>query len=260
MMLLNITLIDLGVGVVKLELRNIEKSYGGRRVLKDVNFSVDPHQFICILGHSGCGKSTVLNMIAGYLRPDSGEILAMGKPVAGPSKSRGLVFQEHALFPWFSVLDNVAFGPEVQGMSKKEAREKAQTFLKLVGLADYASSLPHQLSGGMKQRVGIARALAGEPDILLMDEPFGALDILTRETMQKELLGIWLKLRPMVLFVTHSIDEAIHLADRIIVMKDGAIAADVPVADERPRRLHVPHLADLKLELEEMLLSQHLVS
>ena len=178
---------------MKLELRNVEKSYGERRVLKDVNFSVDPHQFICILGHSGCGKSTVLNMIAGYLRPDSGEILAMGKPVAGPSKARGLVFQEHALFPWFSVLDNVAFGPEVQGMSKKEAREKAHTFLKLVGLADYASSLPHQLSGGMKQRVGIARALAGEPDILLMDEPFGALDILTRETMQKELLGIWLK-------------------------------------------------------------------
>ncbi|QYR24181.1 ABC transporter ATP-binding protein [Paenibacillus sp. sptzw28] len=242
---------------MKLELRNVEKSYGGRKVLHDVSFSVDPHQFICILGHSGCGKSTVLNMIAGYLRPDRGEITVMGKPVDGPSKTRGLVFQEHALFPWFNVLDNVAFGPEVQGSSKKAAREKAMHFLKLVGLADYAASYPHQLSGGMKQRVGIARALAGEPDILLMDEPFGALDILTREMMQMELLRIWLKLKPMVLFVTHSIDEAIHLADRIIVMKDGAIAADVEIADERPRRLLVPHLVEIKEQLEEMLLREH---
>jgi NitT/TauT family transport system ATP-binding protein len=198
-------------------------------------------------------------MIAGYLRPDGGGISAGGKPVDGPSKSRGLVFQDHALFPWFTVLDNVAFGPEVQGLNKKAARAKAMDYLKLVGLADYASSYPHQLSGGMKQRVGIARALAGEPDILLMDEPFGALDILTRETMQRELLRIWMQVKPMVLFVTHSIDEAIHLADRIIVMKDGEIAAEVPIADERPRKLHTPHLSELKERLEELLLGDSAV-
>lgn len=197
---------------MRLVVKNVKKGYAGKQVLKNINFQVEPHEFICILGHSGCGKSTLLNLIAGFLQPDHGSITVNGQPIRGPSKSRGVVFQEHALFPWYKVIDNIAFGPVVQGKSKDEALEIAHQYLKMVGLEAYAQSYPDELSGGMKQRVGIARALASDPDILLMDEPFGALDILTRETMQKELIRIWLELRPSVLFITHSISEAVYLA------------------------------------------------
>jgi len=238
-----------------LQVENLSKGFGDKDVLKNVSFEVAAHEFVCILGHSGCGKSTLLNLAAGYIQPDSGTIAVDGVPVVRPSKSRGVVFQDHSLFPWLSVIDNISFGPEVQGRTKREARTMALEYLRLVGLEEFADHYPGPLSGGMKQRVGIARALAGQPDILLMDEPFGALDILTRDTMRRELLRIWLQLRPMVLFVTHSINEAIHLADRIIVMKSGNVASIFEVNMERPRHLQDPAFVNLLTGLEGLLTS-----
>ncbi|MNN15122.1 Bicarbonate transport ATP-binding protein CmpD [compost metagenome] len=238
---------------MSLAVQNVEKGYNGKKVLHNVSFTVRPHEFICILGHSGCGKSTLLNLVAGFLQPDGGSITVNGEPIAGPSKSRCVVFQDHALFPWYKVIDNVAFGPSVQGKSKAEAREIASKYLRLVGLHEYADSHPDQLSGGMKQRVGIARALASDPDYLLMDEPFGALDVLTREMMQRELLRIWLELKPSVLFITHSISEAVHLADRILVMKHGKVAASFSVSLERPRSADQPEFAELVHDIQALL-------
>lgn len=239
---------------MSLVVAGVGKSYGGRQVLKDVSFQVEPHEFVCILGHSGCGKSTLLNLIAGFMQPDQGEILVDGVPVRGPDKSRGVVFQDHALFPWYTVLQNVEFGPSVRGLPKREARAQAFRYLKMVGLEAYADDYPHQLSGGMKQRIGIARALANEPDILLMDEPFGALDILTREVMQRELLRIWLELKTMVLFVTHSIGEAVYLADKILVLKNGRVAAEYLLDEPRPRSAAHPRLLELRADIERLLL------
>jgi NitT/TauT family transport system ATP-binding protein len=238
---------------MSLAVQNVEKGYGGRKVLQKVSFTVQPNEFICILGHSGCGKSTLLNLIAGFLQPDSGSITVNGENVKGPSKARSVVFQEHALFPWYNIVDNVAFGPVVQGKGKAAARETAMKYLRLVGLEDVAESMPDQLSGGMKQRVGIARALASGPDILLMDEPFGALDVLTREMMQKELLRIWLELKPSVLFITHSISEAVYLADRILVMKNGEVAEVFEVSMSRPRSNALPEFADLVQRIQSVL-------
>ncbi|MFM9327714.1 ABC transporter ATP-binding protein [Paenibacillus mesotrionivorans] len=238
---------------MSLAVQNVEKGYGGRKVLQKVSFTVQPNEFICILGHSGCGKSTLLNLIAGFLQPDSGSITVNGENVKGPSKARSVVFQEHALFPWYNIVDNVAFGPIVQGKGKTAARETAMEYLRLVGLEDVAESMPEQLSGGMKQRVGIARALASGPDILLMDEPFGALDVLTREMMQKELLRIWLELKPSVLFITHSISEAVYLADRILVMKNGEVAKVFEVSMSRPRSNALPEFAQLVQRIQSVL-------
>lgn len=238
---------------MSLAVQNVEKGYGGRKVLQRVSFTVQPNEFICILGHSGCGKSTLLNLIAGFLQPDSGSITVNGESVKGPSKARSVVFQEHALFPWYNIADNVAFGPVVQGKGKAAARETAMEYLRLVGLEDYAESMPDQLSGGMKQRVGIARALASGPDILLMDEPFGALDVLTREMMQKELLRIWLELKPSVLFITHSISEAVYLADRILVMKNGEVAEVFEVSMSRPRSGSLPEFTQLVQRIQSVL-------
>jgi NitT/TauT family transport system ATP-binding protein len=238
-----------------LRISNVRKSYGDKDVLKDISFEVAAHEFVCILGHSGCGKSTLLNLTAGYIQPDSGSITVSGEAVTRPSRSRGVVFQDHSLFPWFKVIDNIAFGPEVQGLGKTEARKVAREYLKLIGLEEYENHYPSALSGGMKQRVGIARALAGKPDILLMDEPFGSLDILTRDTMRSELLRIWLQLRTMVLFVTHSISEAIHLADRIIVMKSGSVAGIFEVKMARPRHIQDGEFVRILTELEGLLTS-----
>ncbi|WP_168118563.1 ABC transporter ATP-binding protein [Paenibacillus sp. HB172176] len=239
---------------MSLVINHVSKSYGAKPVLKDISFAVEPHEFVCILGHSGCGKSTLLNLIAGYLRPDEGTIQVNGMNVSGPSKERGVVFQDHALFPWYSVLDNVAFGPEAQGIPKEDAKRKARQYLKLVGLERYAEQYPSSLSGGMKQRVGIARALAGGPDILLMDEPFGALDILTRDTMRRELQRIWMELRTMVIFITHSISEAIHLGNKVIVMKDGDIAAMYQLDLPFPRSHQDSEFSSLLAEIEAILI------
>jgi NitT/TauT family transport system ATP-binding protein len=243
-----------------LTIEGVNKWFGNKEVLKNINLHINPHEILCILGHSGCGKSTLLNLVAGFLQSDSGAIKVDGVPVAGPSKSRGVVFQDHALFPWYDVLTNISFGLTVQGMTKSKAVEKAKEYLKLVGLQDYAKHYPDELSGGMKQRVGIARALASGPDILLMDEPFGALDILTRDTMRKELLRICQELNPMVIFVTHSISEAIHLGDRVVVMKDGEISALFEVGIEHPRRYDHPRFTQLMTKIEEVLMGEEELS
>ncbi|ANF95948.1 ABC transporter ATP-binding protein [Paenibacillus bovis] len=239
---------------MKLTVEKVRKNFGERTILQDVDLTIHENEFICILGHSGCGKSTLLNMVAGYIFPDEGEIKINGEKIQGPSRQRGMVFQDHALFPWCTVLENVAFGPEVQGMSKKQARETAREFLGLVGLEAYGAHYPAELSGGMKQRVGIARALASHPDILLMDEPFGALDILTRDMMQRELRRLYEKLHTTILFVTHSISEAVYLADRVVVMKHGVVAEVFEIGIQHPRSFDSPGFADMMARIERLLM------
>ncbi|MDR9749819.1 ABC transporter ATP-binding protein [Pseudomonas sp. SZMC_28357] len=198
---------------------------------------IEPGQFVCILGPSGCGKSTLLGALAGHLNPSAGNLRVDGAAVAGPSPQRGMVFQQHTLFPWRSVRDNVAFGLKMQGIGKAERRKAADEMLALVGLEDFADRWPNQLSGGMQQRVEIARVLINRPRLLLMDEPFGALDALTRLNMQELLLDIWTQIRTTVVFVTHDIDEALFLADRLLVMssRPGRIIEDLRLDFPRPR-------------------------
>ncbi|WP_058308577.1 ABC transporter ATP-binding protein [Gracilibacillus massiliensis] len=241
---------------MNLTIEEVNKSFGEKEVLKNVNLQINPHEIICVLGHSGCGKSTLLNLVAGFLKEDTGAIKVDGVPIDGPSKARGVVFQDHALFPWYDVITNIAFGLNVQGEEKAKAIEKAREYLVLVGLEEYENHYPDELSGGMKQRVGIARALASGPDILLMDEPFGALDILTRDIMRKELLRICQELHPMVIFVTHSISEAIHLGDRVVVMKGGEVAGDFEVGIDHPRMYEHPRFSQLMTEIEQILMGE----
>ena len=203
--------------------------------LESLDIDIKPGEFLALLGPSGCGKSTLLNMIAGILKPSSGTLTIDGKPVEKPNPGCGIVFQHHSLFPWMSVLENVAFGPRMLGSSDPVGT--ARTFLSLVGLEKHEKAWPASLSGGMQQRVGIARALATYPPVLLMDEPFGALDAQTRSIMQEELLKLWSQFNTTVVFVTHDIDEAIFLADRVVVMKTmpGGFKRDVPIDLPRPR-------------------------
>ena len=191
---------------------------GAGQVLADIRLEIRTGEFLCILGPSGCGKSTLLNIVAGFLPPTSGRVLVDGAPVTGPGAERGVVFQEYVLFPWLTVAQNVEFGPRLKGVPVAERHRLTDRYLALVGLTAHAGKLPAQLSGGMKQRVAIARALANGPSIILMDEPFGALDAQTREVMQDELSRIQRVERQTVLFVTHSIREAVYLADRVVVM------------------------------------------
>ena len=218
-------------------------SQRGRRftALRDVSLEVEPGQFISLVGASGCGKTTLLRIVDGLIAPSRGEIRVDGEPVTRPGPDRGFVFQQDALFPWRTVLDNVIFGLEVQGRPKREARERADVLVRLVGLAGFEQHFPHELSGGMRQRANLARALTIDPDVLLMDEPFAALDAQTREIMQSELLRIWRSNRKTVLFVTHQIDEAVYLADRVVVMtsRPGQIKAILDVDIPRPRDLSV---------------------
>lgn len=208
------------------------------RAVEKTSLDIKPGQFVCILGPSGCGKSTLLNSVAGYVKPTSGQVLVDEQPVTGPGPDRGMVFQQYSLFPWKTVHQNIAFGPKLAGRSARECDSIANTLLSMIGLSKIASKLPGELSGGMQQRVGIARALANYPDVLLMDEPFGALDAQTRLIMQESLLDIWSEFETTVLFVTHDVDEAIFLADRILIMSTspGSIIADLSVSLERPRK------------------------
>ena len=203
--------------------------------LENLDIHIKPGEFLALLGPSGCGKSTLLNMIAGILKPSTGTLTIDDKPVEKPNPGCGIVFQHHSLFPWMSVLENVAFGPRMLGSSDPAAT--ARTFLGLVGLEKYEKAWPASLSGGMQQRVGIARALATYPPVLLMDEPFGALDAQTRSIMQEELLKLWSQFNTTVVFVTHDIDEAIFLADRVVVMKTmpGGLKREVLIDLPRPR-------------------------
>jgi NitT/TauT family transport system ATP-binding protein len=206
-------------------------------VLDDFNLQVREGEFLSILGPSGCGKSTFLNMLAGLDKQDGGQILIDGEPVSDRSFDRGMVFQGYALFPWRTVLENVEIGLQIRGLEKKEREEIARYYLAMVGLTAFANRYPHQLSGGMKQRVAIARVLAYQPDIMLMDEPFAALDAQTRETLQLELIRIWEADKKTIVFITHSIDEAILLSDRVAVMtaRPGRVKEIIDVSLPRPR-------------------------
>ena len=211
--------------------------YSGREVaaVRDVSFRVEPGEFVAVVGPSGCGKTTILNMIAGFLGHTGGDILLDGKPVQGPGPERGVVFQSFALFPWKTVLENVGFGPKMRGLPKAECDRIAREYLELAGLGHAAERYPNELSGGMQQRVGVVRALANNPEILLMDEPFASVDAQTRMTLQEELTRIWEERRPTILFITHDVGEAVFLADRVIVLSKGTVLKEVAIDLPRPR-------------------------
>ncbi|MCW8274888.1 ABC transporter ATP-binding protein [Pseudomonas sp. PCH199] len=225
----------------RIDIRGLSISLGegsaAFEAVRGLDCQIEPGQFVCILGPSGCGKSTLLGALAGHLQPRSGSLNVDGAPVSGPSPQRGMVFQQHTLFPWRTVRDNVAFGPKMRGIGKVERHKAADEILALVGLEGFAERWPDQLSGGMQQRVEIARVLVNRPRLLLMDEPFGALDALTRLNMQELLLDIWTRIRTTVVFVTHDIDEALFLADRLLVMstRPGRIIEDLRLDFPRPR-------------------------
>jgi NitT/TauT family transport system ATP-binding protein len=228
-----------------LEVRHLSKVFfehndsrkPGLVALYDICLSVRKKEFVCLLGPSGCGKTTLIRIIAGLLPADRGEVLVNGNAVTAPGRDRCMVFQQFGLLPWRTVLGNVEFGLEIEGVPREERRDISRKYLELVGLKGFEDYYPHQISGGMQQRVGIARALSKKPDILLMDEPFGAVDAQTREQLQEELLKIWAKTDTTVLFVTHSIDESIYLSDRVVVMhsRPGRIKEEVVVDLPRPR-------------------------
>jgi len=221
----------------RIQCEHIYKWFDKALILEDVSLQIEDHQFVCMVGPSGCGKTTLLRMIAGLAERDHGEITVAGQPVTEPRRQVAVVFQHFGLFPWKNVFKNVALPLEAAGMPKAEVRRRVEEAIALVGLEHVEDRYPAQLSGGMRQRVGLARALALEPDVLLMDEPFASVDAQVREILQEELLGIWSRLRQTVLFITHSIDEAITLADRIVVLgaRPGRVVRDLTVPIDRPR-------------------------
>jgi NitT/TauT family transport system ATP-binding protein len=255
---------------IKISLRNVSRSFLSPQgeviqALRDINLEVedafatdgrDVGEFRVLLGPSGCGKSTILRIIAGLDRPDTGEVLVNGKPVTGPGRERGMVFQKYTSFPWLTVEENIEYGMKINGVPEAERRKTVEHLLEAVGLTGFAKVYPHTLSGGMQQRVAIARTLALRPQVILMDEPFGALDAQTRTDMQELLMRIWDETASTVLFVTHDVDEAIYLADRIYIMSagPGTIIEDLPVLFGRPRQ---PEVKQLK-EFHEM--QQHVLS
>jgi NitT/TauT family transport system ATP-binding protein len=226
--------------------------------LKDIELEIPHGQFTCLLGPSGCGKSTLLNAVAGFALPSSGSITVDGKRVTEPGPDRGMVFQEYALFPWMTVEDNIGFGLQIKGMPRDQIRRKVDDLLAMLSLSDFRTRYPKDLSGGMRQRVAIARVLALDSPILLMDEPFGALDALTRRNLQDELLRIWAELKKTILFVTHSIEEAIYLADRIVVMtyRPGTVKRDIIVELPRERDPASPEFNALKRELGQLVMEE----
>ena len=241
--------------MTSIRLEDVSKSYtAGALALDEVSLELAENSFTCLLGPSGCGKSTLLNMIAGFIEPSAGRVLVGGREVTGAGADRGVVFQEYALFPWRTAAENVEFGPMVRGLPRAERRAAAHRYLALVGLAEHEEKYPSELSGGMKQRVAIARALANHPSVLLMDEPFGALDAQTREVMQEELLRIWEQDKKTVVFVTHSISESIFLADRIVVMatRPGTIKEIVDVALPHPRDRSGAEFVALEREIKRL--------
>jgi NitT/TauT family transport system ATP-binding protein len=226
--------------------------------LQNIDFSIPQGQFVCLLGPSGCGKSSLLNAIAGFTQPTEGSIICDGKTVQGPGPERGMIFQEYALFPWMTVQQNVGFGLEIKGLSKTLIEQRVTQLLQQLKLHEFAHRFPKELSGGMRQRVAIARILALDSQIMLMDEPFGALDSLTRRNLQDELLRLWAEVKKTIIFVTHSIEEAIYLADRIIVMsyRPGTIKRDLMVDLPRLRDpASIPFNA-LKRELGELVMAE----
>jgi NitT/TauT family transport system ATP-binding protein len=246
-----------------LDVTNVGKTYvlneARIEALRDANLTVRKGEFVCLIGASGCGKSTLLRMIAGFEQPTAGSVKMWDKPVEGPAPDRGMVFQDYGLFPWLTVRQNIGFGPASRGRPKSEVTETVERFVSLVGLTRFADAYPHQLSGGMKQRVAIARVLANDAEIVLMDEPFGALDAMTRERLQDELLELWQRTGLTVLFVTHSIEEAIFLADRVVVMEPGPgrIASEHRIELPRPRDVSSPEFNEVRRDLSARLHSHH---
>ena len=259
-----VTTSDALTSVPKLSVRHVTKTFlspdAGQEMiaLEDVSLEAGPHEFICLLGPSGCGKTTLLNLIAGFLDPTEGEVRVDGQAITGAGSDRGVVFQDYALFPWLTVHQNVQFGPRVLGNGQGAREQVADRYLAMVGLTPCRNRYPHQLSGGMKQRVAIARALANRPSILLLDEPFGALDAMTRETMQDELLALTTQEPKLVVFVTHSVLGGGLLADRIIVMSahPGRILADIPVPLAHPRDRTASDVTEYVREIRNLLAPQ----
>ena len=246
-----------------LEMKNAGKTYSQNsrsiEALRGANLRVKRGEFVCLIGASGCGKSTLLRMAAGFEAATRGDVLMWGMPISGPGPSRGMVFQDYGLFPWLNVRENIGFGPRSRGRIKAEIRETTDRFIELVGLQNFADVYPHQLSGGMKQRVAIARVLANDAEIVLMDEPFGALDAMTRERLQDELVDIWSRTGLTVIFVTHSIEEAIFLADRVVVMSPGPgrIDNEYLIDLPRPRDIASPEFNEWRRLLSTQLHSHH---
>jgi NitT/TauT family transport system ATP-binding protein len=238
---------------IAFECRNVGHVFSGRAgdvtALEDVSFRAQPGEFLCIVGPSGCGKTTLLKILAGLVEPTSGE-LVFTPPENGRPRN-GLVFQDHGVFPWMTVLENVAFGLEMQGVPRRERTRRAAAFIEQVGLSAFVRSYPHELSVGMRQRVGIARAFVADVPLLLMDEPFGSLDAQTRQLLQEELLRIWRDHRKLIVFVTHDIEEAILLGDRVLVMsgRPGRILREIPVLLERPRSLMRPEISEIRWKI-----------
>jgi NitT/TauT family transport system ATP-binding protein len=228
--------------------------------LRDIDLSVERGEFVCLLGPSGCGKSTLLNAVAGFSAPTQGSIVVDGAPVRDPGPERGMVFQEYALFPWMTVAQNIGFGLSIKGLPKREISAKVDELLALLKLGDFRDRFPKDLSGGMRQRVAIARVLALDPPIMLMDEPFGALDALTRRSLQDELLRIWAQFRKTILFVTHSIEEAIYLADRIVVFtyRPGTIKRELRIDLPHPRDPSDAAFNTIKRELAELVMAEQM--
>jgi NitT/TauT family transport system ATP-binding protein len=230
-------------GETAIRIKNVSHHFGeesdARHVLalRDTSLDIARGELLCLIGPSGCGKSTLLNILAGFERPDSGKVLLNGVPIQRPGPDRGVVFQDYALFPWLNIQQNVEYGLREKGMNKAESRAIAQRFLAMVGLSGFERRFPHELSGGMRQRVALIRVLAIDPEILLMDEPFAAVDAQTRIILQEELQRLWMQTLKTVVFVTHSVDEAIYLADRVTVMtaRPGLVKAIVPIDLPRPR-------------------------
>ena len=246
-----------------LRIANITKTFknnNGEKIqaISNINLDINENEFVCIVGESGCGKTTTLRLISGFDVPTEGKIVLEGNEINGPGPERGVVFQEYTLFPWRNVLENVIFGLEIIKVSKRERKQKAKKYLEMVGLADCADAYPHELSGGMQQRVAIIRALILNPKILLMDEPFGALDARTRISLQNELLRIWVTEKKTILFVTHSINEAVFLADRVVVMKSGPgrIHDIIEIDLARPRDKMGKSFRDYHTQIHEMLESR----
>jgi ABC-type nitrate/sulfonate/bicarbonate transport system ATPase subunit len=249
---------------VILTIRGVTKRFavddGEIEALAPVDLTIPRGEFVCLIGASGCGKSTLLRIIAGFEEPSTGEASVYGKPIVGPGSDRGMVFQDYALFPWMTVRENISFGPRQRHLPLGEIARTTDEFVRMVGLERFAERYPSQLSGGMKQRVAIARVLANNANILLMDEPFGALDALTREQLQHELLQIWSRTGVTAIFVTHSVEEAVLLADRVLVMSagPGRIDSDFSIDLPRPRDVSSPEFNALRRDISRRLTS-HLV-
>lgn len=244
-----------------LEVSNLDKQFVGAKettvALKDVNLHVEQGEFVCVVGASGSGKSTLLRLIAGLDMPTAGQVEVDGEQVSGPGADRGMVFQDYTLYPWMTVQKNVEFGLKLQGVNQQVRREQASYYLEMVGLVEFAQALPKQLSGGMKQRVAIARALTSQPKILLMDEPFGALDVQTKETMQQFMLELWERTGTSILMITHDVREAVFLSQRVYVMtaRPGTVRAEIVVDLGRSRNLQTRKLPEFKQYQDDIMMN-----